>query len=64
MKTRQNAELNGISNAHYICDSAENAIKKWLNQGIKPSIIMVDPPIRHSILFSFEEKLENRTSKG
>ena len=42
--SKKNAELNGISNAHYICDSAENAIKKWLNQGIKPSIIMVDPP--------------------
>ena len=42
--SKKNAKLNGISNAHYICDSAENAIKKWLNQGIKPSIIMVDPP--------------------
>ncbi|WP_270737809.1 23S rRNA (uracil(1939)-C(5))-methyltransferase RlmD [Streptococcus anginosus] len=42
--SKKNAELNGISNAHYVCDSAENAIKKWLNQGIKPSVIMVDPP--------------------
>ena len=42
--SKKNAKLNGISNAHYICDSAENAIKKWLNRGIKPSIIMVDPP--------------------
>lgn len=42
--SKKNAKLNGISNAHYVCDSAENAIKKWLNQGIKPSIIMVDPP--------------------
>ena len=42
--SKKNADLNGISNAHYVCDSAENAIKKWLNQGIKPSVIMVDPP--------------------
>ena len=42
--SKKNAELNSISNAHYVCDSAENAIKKWLNQGIKPSVIMVDPP--------------------
>lgn len=42
--SRQNALQNGISNVTYVCASAENAMINWLNQGIKPSVIMVDPP--------------------
>lgn len=42
--SQQNALQNGISNVTYVCDSAENAMTNWLKQGIKPSVIMVDPP--------------------
>ena len=42
--SRKNAELNGISNASYVCDTAENAMKNWLKDGIQPSLILVDPP--------------------
>ena len=42
--SKKNAQLNNISNAHYVCDTAENAMKKWLKDGIQPSLILVDPP--------------------
>ena len=41
---RKNASLNGITNAYYVCDTAENAMKKWLKEGIQPTVILVDPP--------------------
>ena len=39
-----NAARNQITNVTYVCDSAENAMKKWLEEGICPTIILVDPP--------------------
>ena len=41
---KKNAERNGITNAHYVADSAENAMAKWSKDGIKPDVIIVDPP--------------------
>ncbi|WP_438477602.1 23S rRNA (uracil(1939)-C(5))-methyltransferase RlmD [Streptococcus pluranimalium] len=41
---QKNAERNGITNAHYVADSAENAMAKWSKEGIQPSVILVDPP--------------------
>ncbi|NGL83468.1 23S rRNA (uracil(1939)-C(5))-methyltransferase RlmD [Streptococcus equi] len=40
----KNAALNGITNAHYVADSAENAMANWCQEGIKPTVIIVDPP--------------------
>lgn len=40
----KNAALNDITNAYYVTDSAENAMVNWSKQGIKPSVILVDPP--------------------
>ncbi|MGT2666261.1 23S rRNA (uracil(1939)-C(5))-methyltransferase RlmD [Streptococcus rifensis] len=42
--SRANAERNGITNATYVCDTAENAMAKWVKEGIKPTVIVVDPP--------------------
>ena len=42
--SQKNAELNGITNAHYVCNTAENAMKNWLKEGIQPTAILVDPP--------------------
>jgi len=42
--SKKNAQLNHISKAHYVCDTAENAMKNWLKDGIQPSLILVDPP--------------------
>ncbi|MGV3027351.1 23S rRNA (uracil(1939)-C(5))-methyltransferase RlmD [Streptococcus hyovaginalis] len=41
---KKNAERNGVTNAHYVADSAENAMARWSKKGIKPSVILVDPP--------------------
>lgn len=37
---RKNAERNGITNAHYVANSAENAMAKWSKDGIKPDVII------------------------
>ena len=42
--SKKNAAINGITNAHYVCDTAENAMKNWIKEGIQPTIILVDPP--------------------
>ena len=42
--SQKNASINGITNAHYVCDTAENAMKNWLKEGIQPTAILVDPP--------------------
>ena len=42
--SQKNATLNNIANAHYVCDTAENAMKSWLREGIQPTVILVDPP--------------------
>ena len=42
--SKKNASLNGITNAYYVCDTAENAMKNWLKEGIQPTVILVDPP--------------------
>lgn len=42
--TEKNAALNGITNAYYVADSAENAMANWCQEGIKPTVIIVDPP--------------------
>lgn len=41
---RQNADLNGITNAYFEAGKAEEVIPNWYKQGIKPDVIVVDPP--------------------
>ena len=40
----KNAALNNITNVHYVADSAEKAMASWSKRGIKPDVILVDPP--------------------
>lgn len=49
-----NAVLNGITNAYFVADSAEKAMAKWYQEGIKPTVIIVDPP-RKGLTESFIE---------
>lgn len=42
--SRKNAERNGITNAHFVANSAEKAMENWKKEGIQPSVIIVDPP--------------------
>ncbi|XCY61952.1 23S rRNA (uracil(1939)-C(5))-methyltransferase RlmD [Streptococcus iniae] len=40
----KNASKNGIKNVSFVTDSAEVAMEKWSKEGLKPTVILVDPP--------------------
>lgn len=44
LDSQKNAARNGIDNVTYVCDSAESAMQKWVADGVKPTVIFVDPP--------------------
>ena len=39
-----NAELNKISNSRFICGDAAQAAEMLKNEGVKPDVIILDPP--------------------
>lgn len=41
---RFNADNNGITNATFVCDDAAGAAQQLAVQGIKPDVVIVDPP--------------------
>ncbi|TRY25329.1 23S rRNA (uracil(1939)-C(5))-methyltransferase RlmD [Brevibacillus sp. LEMMJ03] len=41
---RRNAEKNGAANATFHVDRAEVLMPKWAKQGVKPDVVVVDPP--------------------
>jgi 23S rRNA (uracil1939-C5)-methyltransferase len=41
---RHNAQLNGLDNVSFIADTAENALPRLIREGVKPDIIVLDPP--------------------
>ncbi len=41
---RENAKLNDITNAEFYCGSAEKTAPKLLEKGLKPDIVILDPP--------------------
>ncbi|MEI7027971.1 23S rRNA (uracil(1939)-C(5))-methyltransferase RlmD [Paenibacillus sp. y28] len=41
---RRNAELNGIRNAEFAVGAAEDVMPRWLAAGVRPDVIVVDPP--------------------
>lgn len=41
---RNNAKMNDIKNATFYCADASNAAEMFKNKGIKPDVIVVDPP--------------------
>lgn len=41
---KQNAARNGFDNAEFICADAGQAAEKLLSEGLKPDVIIVDPP--------------------
>ena len=40
----ENARLNGIENVRFICDDAKGAAKTLYDEGIRPDVVVVDPP--------------------
>lgn len=45
---KKNAFDNGIINANFLADSAENAVPKLIEGGMKPDIVILDPPRKGS----------------
>ncbi len=41
---KENAKLNGIENVRFICDDAKGAAKTLYDEGIRPDVVVVDPP--------------------
>ena len=41
---RENARRNGIENAGFICADASEAAEKFLRDGVRPEVVVVDPP--------------------
>ncbi len=41
---KKNAKLNGIDNAEFICGDATKAAETLKEQGLSPSVVLVDPP--------------------
>ncbi|MGN0477041.1 MAG: 23S rRNA (uracil(1939)-C(5))-methyltransferase RlmD [Ruminococcus sp.] len=39
-----NAQINGITNAEFICGDATKCADKLKNEGVKPDVVVVDPP--------------------
>lgn len=41
---RENAKNNNIENARFICDDANGAAQTLIEEGIKPNVVVLDPP--------------------
>lgn len=41
---KKNAALNGITNAEFVVGAAEKVMPWWTAQGLRPNVIVVDPP--------------------
>ncbi|NWK83914.1 23S rRNA (uracil(1939)-C(5))-methyltransferase RlmD [Staphylococcus sp. GSSP0090] len=41
---QQNATINQFENTTFVCGKAEEVILKWKAEGIRPDVVMVDPP--------------------
>lgn len=41
---KKNAEINGLSNTEFVVGQAEEVMPKWTAEGLKPDVIVVDPP--------------------
>lgn len=41
---RENATLNGIQHAEYHVGAAEQLLPKWVKEGLRPDVVVVDPP--------------------
>ncbi|MEG1560751.1 MAG: 23S rRNA (uracil(1939)-C(5))-methyltransferase RlmD [Clostridia bacterium] len=42
----ENAKLNGVQNAEFVCEAAETALPRLIKEGIIPNGVILDPPRR------------------
>lgn len=45
---KKNAAANGIDNATFFADSAENAVPRLIEDGMRPDVVILDPPRKGS----------------
>lgn len=45
---KKNARANNIENAYFLADSAENAVPKLIDEGLRPDVVILDPPRKGS----------------
>ncbi|KAA9234686.1 MULTISPECIES: 23S rRNA (uracil(1939)-C(5))-methyltransferase RlmD [Aerococcus] len=43
-QARENAQLNGLENVTFQAGKAEEVIQDWVQAGLKPDVVVVDPP--------------------
>jgi 23S rRNA (uracil1939-C5)-methyltransferase len=48
LDAEQNADRNNIKNAEFFCGAAEIIVPTLLSQGIKPDVVILDPPRKGS----------------
>ncbi|WP_159801941.1 23S rRNA (uracil(1939)-C(5))-methyltransferase RlmD [Streptococcus halichoeri] len=41
---KKNAKRNGLTNVTYLAAAAETAMTQWSQEGVKPNVLIVDPP--------------------
>ncbi len=41
---RENARINGIENASFLCADAKEGVEHLLSQGVRPTVAVIDPP--------------------
>lgn len=44
VNAKANAKLNNVKNIKFVCAPAEKQIVKWMNEEIKPNVVIADPP--------------------
>ena len=62
-----NAKLNGFENAQFAVGKSEDVIPAWIKEGIKPDVIVVDPPRKgcdKTLLDTMIEAAPERTAGG
>ena len=60
---KENALLNGIENADYVCGKAEELMPSWVSEGMKADVIFVDPPRKGLTLEFIEASVKTNPQK-
>ena len=57
---KKNADTNNIKNASFYCDAVENLLPKLVEKGLRPDVVMLDPPRKGADVAVLEAVLKVR----
>ena len=60
---KENAKINGITNINFEVGKSEIVIPKWIDNGIKPTVLIVDPPRKGCDIKLLSTILESKIDK-